>query len=323
MTSIARRIWRLLPLSLRSGLLTRVVGSGLQAWWSAQARATLLRREARLGLVRMGFNRNREVIVVRCAGGEIAAGLFAEFATVVGALEFRDRWASETAGLRVDFADQGLYHAAGRGPNWWEYYFESISIGSDERRVGQPKVSELAQIERDFLAHRVQGMSRQRASRVVHEYIRPLPCITEAVDAFAKEHFSGRSVLGVHYRGTDKELEAPRVPYERVGNTVRQVIREMGGEGACLFLASDEQAFIEYMRGAFPGQVRYRDIPRSTDGEPMHLHGGGVDRHGEDALIDCLLLAKAGFVVRTASNLGLCAGFFNPDATHVLLNQEY
>ena len=75
MTSIARRIWRLLPLSLRAGLLTRVVGSGLQAWWSAQARATLLRREARLGLVRMGFNRNREVIVVRCAGGEIAAGL--------------------------------------------------------------------------------------------------------------------------------------------------------------------------------------------------------------------------------------------------------
>ena len=158
---------------------------------------------------------------------------------------------TDKAGMRVDFGDQGLYHAADRGPNWWEYYFEPISIGSPGCREVQSKVSELAQIERDFLAYRAERMSRQRASGLVRQYIRPLPRIIEAVDEFAKEHFSGGTVLGTHYRGTDKEVEAPRVPYGRVADAVRQKLCVMGGDHARLFLASDEQAFIESCTATF------------------------------------------------------------------------
>ena len=43
---------------------------------------------------------------------------------------------------------------------------------------------------------------------------------------------------------------------------------------------------------------------------------------GLDAVIDCLLLSRTQFLIRTASNLSLCAAMFNSRVPDLLLNPE-
>ena len=61
---------------------------------------------------------------------------------------------------------------------------------------------------------------------------------------------------------------------------------------------------------------------RSVDGTPIDVIQGDNWNKGRDAVLDCLLLSRCDVLVRTASNLGLCAAFFNPRLPVVLLNRE-
>jgi hypothetical protein len=136
-------------------------------------------------------------------------------------------------------------------------------------------------------------------------------------------HFGNFHVIGIHFRGTDKCGEAPRVPYEEVCAAVRTAIGVVGTEDWRLFVASDEQAFVDYMEDAFPDMVFSWETRRSTDGCPIDLRMEDNYKKGEDAVMDCLLLSRCHQLIRTASDLSLCSTYFNPDIPVVLLNEEY
>ena len=153
----------------------------------------------------------REVAVVECRKGRDVSGLFSEFAAVLGFLDHYDRRRHLYAGVRVDF-DDGLYYEPAFGPNWWEYYFEPIDIGGGRgapSRVVNPHYHDLCanRVERD--------MSRATAAKLVEQYISVRPSVRDLADAYVREHWSNAFVIGVHYRGTDKAEDAPRVPYQR------------------------------------------------------------------------------------------------------------
>ena len=76
------------------------------------------------------------------------------------------------------------------------------------------------------------------------------------------------------------------------------------------------------MRERFPGRVVCLEMHRSVDGTPIDVIQGDNWNKGRDAVLDCLLLSRCDVLVRTASNLSLCAGFFNPRLPVVLLNRE-
>lgn len=257
--------------------------------------------------------------MLECRGGDDASGFFSEFAAVLGLLDHYERWRHLYAGVRIDFG-HGLYYDPAFGPNWWQYYFEAVEVG------GGPGVPTrvVSPYYHDLCANRVErGMSRATASALIDRYVSVRPPVQALVDQFIGEHWLDRFVIGVHYRGTDKAEDAPRVAYERVEAVVRETMSRAGAERCRIFLATDEQAFLDYMKRRFPGQLRYRAMFRSVDGRPTDIvNADGNHKKGQDALVDCLLLSRSHHLIRTASNLSLCSTLFNTRLPDTLLNHE-
>jgi len=147
------------------------------------------------------------------------SGMFAEFASVLGALDTYEK--GQFAGLWINFTS-GPYLDPERGPNWWEYFFEPIHFGdSDAPHYIFPLNETLEQTGIGF------HMPRQRAYELIQKYIHVKKPIQEKVKSFKKKNFKGNYVIGVHYRGTDKILEMPLVPYEKTVNAVRGIINSL------------------------------------------------------------------------------------------------
>ncbi len=295
-------------------------GLSYHDWYGLKSRCALLARTARLRLQAAGLPLKRQFLIVRCRDGSEALGLFSEFATVLGALEHYERWARQYAGLRVDFGTRGLYHDSAVGTNWWEYYFDPIEIGSSE---GAAK-TEVTAFRLDLFSNEGLALSRQRGFELIGRYVRPAPRICDEVESHVREHFKDAFVVGIHYRGTDKSEEAVRVPYEQVRAAVVDTIDTAKPARWKLFVATDEQAFLDYMRAKFPDALTYRRIFRSVDGRAIDVvNEDSSQKKGEDAVIDCLLLSRCQYLIRTESNLGACSALFNPGLPQIRLNRAY
>lgn len=272
---------------------------------------------ARAALADAGVPVRKEFLVMGCAQGEEASGLFSEVGAVLGGLHHYESAPGIYAGLRVDFSDQGLYYDANTGPNWWEYYFEPLTLG----RADDATVRTVAIWQHDEFADKVErDLSRSDAAALLRRHVRVKSGLRDRVERYWRDHVKDARVIGIHYRGTDKAEESPAVAYESVSLAVRQAQRAAGTDHTRIFLATDEQAFLDYLLGLFPGQVLYRPMRRSVDGRPMHKCSSDGFRSGEDAVIDCLLLSRCAQLIRTDSNLGLFATLFNPDLPVTVLS---
>lgn len=275
------------------------------SWYSGGAvqRGRVAGRHA---LARWGVPLHKEFLELGCARGNEASGVFSEVCAVLGCLDHVERYAELYSGLVVDFGVEGLYYEAAAGPNWWEYYFEPVTLG--DRAGSRRRVVPLWQ--HDTFAESIErSMPRVTAAALVSRHLRIKPAVLDVADTFWRERVGGARAIGVHYRGTDKYEESPRVPYEAVVAAIRDRERAVGGD-AIVFLATDEQDCVDHMRAVFGSRLVAREVMRSTDGRPVHKRHGGR-QSGLEAVIDCVLLARAGEIVRTASNLGLVASLMN------------
>jgi len=283
---------------------------GSRVAWYSRRTAGRARVAVRDVLCSAGARFRPECLILDCASGAEASGLFSEVAAVVGCLAHYEARPGLYAGLRVDFQDHGLYYEPAAGANWWEYYFEPVVIppASDaiERKVPTWQHD-------DFAEYVELEMPRDVAAAVIKRHIRVKESVQNEVDRYWAEATKGTGAIGIHYRGTDKWEGAPPVPYDAVTAAVREARVAAGAARGRIFVATDEQAFLDHMRAAFPGDVVSREMPRSVDGTALHKMAGNGFRKGQDAVIDCLLLARCAQLIRTDSDLGLFATFFNPD----------
>lgn len=280
---------------------------GHRTRWYSRIAAGRGRRATRLALARAHLPIRPEILVFDCASGEDASGLFSEVAAAIGCLAEVDAHPELYAGMRVDFQDHGLYYEPARGTNWWSYFFEPLDLGTPASPVRL-----VPDWEHDAFADAIErGYPRADAARLVRAHVRVKDALVQDADAYWRESVGDAPAVAVHYRGTDKHEEAPRVPFEQVVDAVRAAAQPLA-TGWKLFLATDEQACVDHLARAFPGRVAARPIRRSTDGRPLHKAHGGY-QGGCDAVIDCVLLSRGTRFIRTASNLGLVASFFNPD----------
>jgi hypothetical protein len=303
-------------MSLLAGkrLLARCLDLADAATTEAFAARIPLARTARRFARRAGLPLPKQVIVMR--GAPYNPGLFAEFASVLGLLDHYEHWNDIYAGVSVDFGDRGLYFEPGAGRNWWAYYFLPIdtdrSGAHPSRDVGSEEQARFAKVAE-------RRMSRRRGYELITRHIGLQPAIRALVESFAREQFRDAYAIGVHYRGTDKWIEDPRVPFESVHAAINAAASRLGTRRYVIFVATDEQGFLDAMREAYPGRVRSCDAIRSRDGAPVHTAQGNAYRKGRESVVDCLLLSRCDLLIRTPSNLGLCATFFNPDVPEVLL----
>lgn len=237
-------------------------------------------------------------------------GMFSAFTTVLGIADCYEK--NVVAGFTVDYTTKGAYYDPSVGPNWWIYYFEPIDVGD---RTGVTLVTSINGHGHgfDFAVHTERDLSRERCNELIKKYIVIKPNIEEIVQDFVRKHFkTAEYVIGVHYRGTDKKRESPRAKYELMESHVRQVISMNGVPSAKIFVATDEQGFLDYMEKQFPNQIIVAEAIRSSDDStPVHNTPGNKYQKGQQALVDCLLLSECNFLIRTSSNLSLCSTFFN------------
>lgn len=257
--------------------------------------------------------------MLECRSGADESGLFSEFAAVVGLLDHYERYRHLYAGVRVQFG-HGLYFDAAVGPNWWDYYFAPIDI----RDRPEARARAINPHFHDLCANRVERtMSRARGAALVQRHVTVRQSVSAIVDAFSDRYWRGHHVIGVHYRGTDKSDDARRVPYEEVESVVHEAMRRAGTDRCRVFLATDEQAVVDFMGARFPAELCYREMFRSIDGRPIDVvNADGNHQKGLDAVVDCLLLSRSHTLIRTASNLSLCSTLFNPHLPDMLLNPE-
>jgi Nodulation protein Z (NodZ) len=212
-----------------------------------------------------------------------------------------------------------------RGPNWFDYYFDlpGPTISDQvKRRVRYTKIL------RDYLdlgPPIAPRMSIDEGARTVRKYLRPKPHINAMVDDFWRTLSVDGPVVGVHFRGTDKTTEAPRVSWGYSLNVLEDYLRKHQAIRA-VFVASDELAFIDFIKKSVKSLPVYShdDHYRSKGNRPVHtaIEGGGYEK-GEDALVNALLLAKCSTLIRTTSFLSAWASLFNPDLKVILLNKPY
>jgi hypothetical protein len=94
-----------------------------------------------------------------------------------------------------------------------------------------------------------------------------------------------------------------------------------------LFVASDEQEFIDFVQRSFLRSISvvwHDDEQRSRTGVPVHhaVSGSGF-RRGQEAVLNCLLLSRCSALLKTPSILSGWAKLFNPALPVTLLADPY
>jgi len=154
--------------------------------------------------------------------------------------------------------------------------------------------------------------------------VRVKPHVMAKVDEFVEREMKDQPVIGVQIRGTDKGFRPDGRPYgfppymarivppEEYWPIVDEFIENY--PNCKIFVATDQQQFLETFREQYPDRVlSYGDTRSSTSQNSMHAQDGRNYKKGEDVLIDCLLLSRCDFLIRCQSNVGEVATYFNPD----------
>ncbi len=164
------------------------------------------------------------------------------------------------------------------------------------------------------------------ANRLFSRHYRFKTNIAEQVNQFADGHFKGSRILGLHYRGTDKIGEAPKVSLDFVARVIAETLANSKFKYDKLFISSDESSCIDYFKSIDTSlQVIWRDdIYRSRDGNQFHRNPvNDFSIINQEALINCLLLSKCDLLIKTASILSDCSKIFNPDLEMIILNEPH
>lgn len=245
------------------------------------------------------------------------AGMFHNFNIVLGCLELYDL--HPYLSLEINFKDKGLYYNSSYGPNWWSYYFENSFYPPREHCYKRAAIKILKDHEKAELGNNMHFYApREKAGKLIDKYIRVKQDILGEVEDFATRYFRASCMIGVHYRGSDKWLEANDVSYALAIEAIKHEIAKY--DDSKIFVATDESDFLEAMQEAFGDKVLYTASQRRYDHLPLHYFTSDGYLQGKEALIDCLLLSKCQVLIRTNSNLSAVSAFFNPYLKIINLN---
>ena len=208
----------------------------------------------------------------------------------------------------------------------WRHFENNVLVNSTNRAEQESSSSRevlltnsMAYIGRHFIS-----------SEYGHQVLTRLS-IKEDLQKSANEWFESHikgDWVAVHYRGTDVVKGKDGICKLRYTIELKPYVtylKEVLDSQCSIFACSDQAQFIDEMKAAFPERVFARDIKRSYDNAPIHLHhvpfAEGDNYEQEiDALIDVLVLAKAGLIYTTGSGFVDVVRYFNPETKIVSLD---
>ncbi len=275
-------------------------------------------------------------------------------------------FAKEVNKIPIIYFNRGYYYSADYGNNWYTYYFRPIvdKVTTDKiiaygETYGYTLIEglPLPPSSKPYLYNNTsfQNFLRNRTTDFnwSYQYITPNNYISNKLDQFTETHFTNKYVIGIHYRGTDKypnhgdneDLKNNgHMSYHKVIVKVREYINNLTKsqqENVVIFVASDEEPFIETVQLHFPNVVSY-DTARSTANtsdisldsincksgdtdkeclklkkyQDLSIHRGNKQippfKKGEDVVMDIWLLSKCHVMFRSqAGNFSSQPGRIN------------
>jgi hypothetical protein len=226
----------------------------------------------------------------------------------------------EEKGLFPDIgAAGGIYGEPTATVDWFRQLFDGVRLPDAStgdrlaRRVSirTSKIKDLSEL--GFRSQYEMRLSLSAASDLFNRTYRPTASVCGEVDSIAKRLGISSKTLAVHYRGTDKVHEAKATPWPFMCEAIEAILHNRP-DLANIFLATDDGHFSEYLRH-HPFKVPVITAPAQylpKGNVPIHFSGHPGLAIGREALITCLLLARCGFLLKTASYLSAWAKIFNP-----------
>ncbi|MDX6576096.1 MAG: hypothetical protein QOE96_2049 [Blastocatellia bacterium] len=161
---------------------------------------------------------------------------------------------------------------------------------------------------------------RQEANKIIRRFVRPRDYIRKKVDQFFEQHMKGHRTIGVHMRGTDaiskEEIRAHRQGSLVLSKYVAELRRLLEVQASRIFVATDDQSSLEYLRSVFGDRVFAYDSIRHRAGDPAGKGPTGwimpayivgdrdlAAKNGEEAVIEYLLLSQCDRVIHNGSGL--------------------
>ena len=141
------------------------------------------------------------------------------------------------------------YISPQRGKDYFAYFFENIKLSPEDKlKIKNKKIhiSKISYISQLGLPESYDlKLTISNAAGLIAKYICIKEDVIDEVNSFCTASF-GNHVLGLHYRGTDKKVEAPRVDWEKVTRNVQYYLKN-SHKTDCVFISSDEIDFILYI----------------------------------------------------------------------------
>ena len=141
-----------------------------------------------------------------------------------------------------------------------------------------------------------------KAGKMAERFLHVQPSVLAEVEAFRKEHFENRSVLGVHFRGqemkTAKGHPAPPTEAQMLERT-RELLQRFSIDK--IYIVSEDQGYVDLFKNEFRERVLCTDSFR-THGEnaykmPPTVRSLHMYNLGREILRDTLLLSQTDYLL--------------------------
>ena len=227
----------------------------------------------------------------------------------------------------------GPAYALAPGHDWFHDFFEDIE-SSEVSGTRQPMPQSCSAVslfiehigETTFARTYESTMTIEWAHQLFMRHFQIKTDIATYVDRFITREFDKHGAIGLHFRGTDKKIEANPVDWTRCFQAVTKYALSNPGVTK-VFVSSDDPFFIEWFANQANGTlsvILHPDRERSRNGLPVHaITGGDGYRKGFEALVNCLILSRCVALIRTASFLSGWSSIFNPLVPITLLNGPF
>ena len=208
----------------------------------------------------------------------------------------------------------GIYGDPAGKMDWFSAYFETVRTppgATSTHKVRTSTVRDLVQL--GFRQRYEARLQLKAASELFLSHYRPAAHIADEVRSICKSLEVSKSTLGVHFRGTDKKLEAVPVSRENFCRLVESVLAENPSLNNIL-VSSDEQAFVDFfIAWPFGKPIKAAPAKLLANGSvPIHFSGYPGLEIGREALVSSLLLSNCGLLVKTPSYLSAWSKIFDP-----------
>lgn len=179
------------------------------------------------------------------------------------------------------------------------------------------------------------GQQRMLASDLVSKYFRIHSDIQFNVDIFWNESLSNAYVLGVHMRGTDKAAHRRKIKPDEYMPYVFQFIDYFGTQNARIFLATDDEQYLQLFRKQFninDNNYKFKDfvimqnVVRSKGNVPIFKMRNMVRTKyelGIEVLMDIMLLSKCDWFLHSSSAVSEAVHYNNIQLHNHSIHMEY